>query len=88
MMNPALNADTPPPPPPKPSSHDVSRNGTPQTNPALPVTPSQAYQEGYQSQDKVRAQFVNAAQSPAPGNLPRPPTVEEGWLPDVVRDKS
>ncbi|OJJ83417.1 vacuolar protein sorting family 37 protein [Aspergillus glaucus CBS 516.65] len=87
-MNPALNADTPPPPPPKPSSHDVSRNGTPQTNPALPVTPSQAYQEGYQSQDRVRAQSVNAAQSPAPGNLPRPPTVEEGWLPDVVRDKS
>lgn len=84
-MNP-VNSDTPPPPPPKPSSHDVSRDGTPQTNPALPVTPSQAYQEGYQSQDNAHVQSVIA--QPALGTLPRPPTVEEGWLPDVVRDKS
>ncbi|EYE91248.1 vacuolar protein sorting family 37 protein [Aspergillus ruber CBS 135680] len=87
VVSQAINADTPPPPPPKPSSHDVSRNGTPQMNPVLPIPPSQAYQEGY-SQGRARAQSVNAAQSPAPGNLPRPPTVEEGWLPDVVRDKS
>lgn len=79
MMNPALNTDTPPPPPPKPGSHEASQGGTPQMNPAVP---SQVSQEGYQTQNSQSFQH----QIDAP--LPKPPTVEEGWLPDVVRDKS
>lgn len=94
MMNPALNPHTPPPPPPKPSSHEASQGGTPQMNPALPVA-SQAFQEGYQTQDSARSRAGNAYPSPSPANtahtntpLPKPPAVEEGWLPDAVRDKS
>lgn len=91
-MNPSLNPDTPPPPPPKPSSHEVSRMGTPQTNQPLP--PFQY--EGQYSQDR-NSQPGNGSQSPyistlnypnSQSNLPKPPTVEEGWLPDKVKDKS
>lgn len=89
-MNPALNPDTPPPPPPKPGSHEPSRGGTPQTNPAaLP----QAVSGAYQTQEGVRG-GGNLQQQPqqqppqTEASLPRPPTVEEGWLPDVVQDKS
>lgn len=94
MINPALNPDTPPPPPPKPSSHEANRGSTPQTNSALPVT-SQASQEDYQPQYSARTRAGNAYPSPSPANtahtntpLPKPPAVEEGWLPDAVRDKS
>ncbi|EAU35981.1 conserved hypothetical protein [Aspergillus terreus NIH2624] len=76
MNPPNLNPDTPPPPPPKPSSHEASRGGTPQIH--SPATPQMS---------------TNRYPSPAMANLqpdvlPRPPTVEEGWLPDGVKDKS
>ncbi|KAJ6036177.1 hypothetical protein N7540_000456 [Penicillium herquei] len=84
MMNPALNADTPPPPPPKPSSHEASRGGTPQ-NASMPA-PQQPTSSGY----RPDAQMISAQQSPYPqqGPLPAPPTIEEGWLPEEVKDKS
>lgn len=75
MSNPALNADTPPPPPPKPSSHEASRGGTPQNTSMPPQQPSHAGHqlEYHQTQ---------------PAYLPAPPTIEEGWLPELVKDKS
>ncbi|RJE24292.1 hypothetical protein PHISCL_03401 [Aspergillus sclerotialis] len=91
-MNPSLNPDTPPPPPPKPSSHEVSRMGTPQTNQPLP----HFQHEGQYSQER-NSQPGNGSQSPylstmnypnSQTTLPKPPTVEEGWLPDNVKDKS
>ncbi|KAL5358264.1 hypothetical protein BJX96DRAFT_39030 [Aspergillus floccosus] len=75
MNPPNLNSDTPPPPPPKPSSHEASRGGTPQIH--SPATPQ-----------------MNANRYPSPmanqqiNVLPRPPTVEEGWLPDEMKEKS
>ncbi|PKY07318.1 hypothetical protein P168DRAFT_324747 [Aspergillus campestris IBT 28561] len=89
-MNPALNPDTPPPPPPKPGSHETSRRGTPQTNPPLPGTP-QNPQEGYYGQSWMNVQAGNQFSSPGvaqPSALPEPPTIEEGWLPGNVNDKS
>lgn len=85
-MNPALNPDTPPPPPPKPGSHEPSRGGTPQTNPAgLPQASSRAYQ----TQEGMRGSgYGQQQQASTEASLPRPPTAEEGWLPDVVQDKS
>ncbi|KAI9928727.1 hypothetical protein MW887_001945 [Aspergillus wentii] len=81
MMNPALNPDTPPPPPPKPSSHEPSRGGTPQT-------PSQQFaaQPYYQDSNKRGQDVVPQSKHQSP--LPKPPTVEEGWLPDTVKEKS
>ncbi|PWY83231.1 hypothetical protein BO94DRAFT_469727 [Aspergillus sclerotioniger CBS 115572] len=92
-MNPALNPDTPPPPPPKPSSHEASRRGTPQINPSHPGTPQQ-FQEGHHAQDRLNMHPGNRYSSPGapnPGSqnaLPKPPTVEEGWLPSGVKEKS
>lgn len=95
IMDPALNPDTPPPPPPKPSSHETSRRGTPQLNQSIPGTPQQQFQGYYQAQEGKNGE--NRYQSPSMGeavhanninSLPKPPTVEEGWLPDVVKDKS
>ncbi|KAJ5281270.1 hypothetical protein N7478_006642 [Penicillium angulare] len=76
MMHAALNPDTPPPPPPKPSSHEASRGGTPQQS-----TPS-----GYRPDTHMNS----AHQSPYPQAvpLPSPPTFEEGWLPEALKDKS
>ncbi|KAK7193620.1 hypothetical protein DPSP01_000173 [Paraphaeosphaeria sporulosa] len=73
-----FNPSTPPPPPPKPSAHS-SGTATPQTGPPLPPPPqssqqsaSQPYPQGSQTQ-------------------PRQPAVsppEDGWLPDVLKDKA
>ncbi|OQD77543.1 hypothetical protein PENDEC_c002G05812 [Penicillium decumbens] len=79
MSNPALNTDTPPPPPPKPSSHEASRGGTPQNTSMPTPQPTQAsYQPEYQQ----------AYHQPQTASLPKPPTIEEGWLPELVKDKS
>lgn len=89
--SPAIAPDTPPPPPPKPSSHDVSRQGTPLSGPGptsrpppiqspkQPETPRQATGAG-EEQQQQQAQQVQ--------ELPEPPRIEDGWLPDVVKDKS
>ncbi|KAL2817844.1 hypothetical protein BJX63DRAFT_419462 [Aspergillus granulosus] len=85
-MNPTMNADTPPPPPPKPSSHEASRRGTPQVNSPAPGTPQlfqqSQYGPGAQTQH-TRHLSLNQANPPT-----RPPTVEENWLPEGVKDKS
>ncbi|KAJ6131139.1 Modifier of rudimentary Modr [Penicillium sp. IBT 18751x] len=75
MSHPALNADTPPPPPPKPNSHDASRGGTPQ-NTSMPPQPA-SYQPD-----------VQAYYQSQPISLPAPPSIEEGWVPEIVKDKS
>ncbi|KAB8255865.1 hypothetical protein BDV32DRAFT_161586 [Aspergillus pseudonomiae] len=78
-MNPTLNADTPPPPPPKPTSHEASRRGTPQLHASQPGTP--------QSQRYRADASMHAATNPIT-SLPRPPTVDEGWIPEIVKEKS
>ncbi|KAJ5160472.1 Modifier of rudimentary Modr [Penicillium canariense] len=86
IMNPSINPDTPPPPPPKPSSHEASRGGTPQNRSSM-STPLQA-QPGHRPDppaSSIQAQYQITSPS-AP--LPAPPSIEEGWLPDIVKDKS
>ncbi|BAE60980.1 hypothetical protein BDV35DRAFT_136183 [Aspergillus flavus] len=83
-MNPTLNSDTPPPPPPKPTSHEASRRGTPQLNPSLPGTPQTLHERPYRA-DTTMHRYSTATN---PNALPRPPTVEEGWLPENVKEKS
>ncbi|KAL4796446.1 hypothetical protein BDV19DRAFT_388272 [Aspergillus venezuelensis] len=79
-MNPAFNPDTPPPPPPKPSSHEASRGGTPQVT-STPATP-QVLQGHYQYGTAGGPTSNTAA------DVPRPPAVEERWLPVEVKEKS
>ncbi|KAJ5576478.1 hypothetical protein N7535_003404 [Penicillium sp. DV-2018c] len=67
-----MNPDIPPPPPPKPNSHEASRGGTPQTTAADTHHPPNTQQGA----------------SPANQYLADPPAIEEGWLPDLVTDKS
>jgi hypothetical protein len=73
-----FNPSTPPPPPPKPSAHS-SGTATPQTGPPLPPPP-------HSSQH-------SSSQPYAPGSQPQPrrPPVsppDDGWLPDVLKDKA
>ncbi|KAL5341772.1 hypothetical protein BJX70DRAFT_26001 [Aspergillus crustosus] len=83
-MNPAFHADTPPPPPPKPSSHEASRRGTPQVNSPPPATPQlQQYRP-----DIANQHFPANTSNPTPPTFQIPPTVEEGWLPDGLKEKS
>ncbi|KKK23120.1 hypothetical protein P175DRAFT_0433083 [Aspergillus ochraceoroseus IBT 24754] len=88
-MNPALHPDTPPPPPPKPGSHEASRKGTPQVNSPAPGTP-QLFQQGQYGPGGT-TQLGNrylSSDTPNAGNvLPQPPTIEEGWLPEGVKEK-
>ncbi|CAG7935497.1 unnamed protein product [Penicillium nalgiovense] len=77
IMNP-VNPDTPPPPPPKPNSHETSRRGTPQNISAHAWQPDNQ-PSGHQGT------YPNNPQQPY---IPDPPTIEEGWLPDLVSDKS
>ncbi|MCJ1356406.1 MAG: hypothetical protein MMC33_006401 [Icmadophila ericetorum] len=79
--SPPFDASTPPPPPPKPSSHEPSRNHTPQTGPPLPPPPSDNSTRQYQQQDQSFQDFTVV-------NGPLPPSTEEGWLPEILRDKS
>ncbi|KAJ5995479.1 hypothetical protein N7481_002456 [Penicillium waksmanii] len=81
IMNPSINPDTPPPPPPKPSSHEASRGGTPQNMSSMP-TPQPPQPPRPDSQ--ATPQYA----SYTPASLPPPPPIEEGWLPDLVKDKS
>ncbi|KAL4868325.1 hypothetical protein BDV12DRAFT_209293 [Aspergillus spectabilis] len=85
-MNPAFHADTPPPPPPKPSSHEASRRGTPQVNTPSPATPQ--LQQGQYRPEVANQQFPQNTSNPHPTTIQRPPTVEEGWLPDGIKEKS
>ncbi|KAF1974963.1 hypothetical protein BU23DRAFT_85189 [Bimuria novae-zelandiae CBS 107.79] len=73
-----FNPSTPPPPPPKPSAHS-SGTATPQTGPPLPPPP-QSYQ-----QPSAQPYGQNAPQTQPQPSIPPP---EEGWLPDVLKDKT
>lgn len=84
MVNSALNTDTPPPPPPKPSSHEASRGNTPQNMTSIPAP--QQTPAGYRADSQGAGVQQTPYSQPAP--LPAPPTVEEGWLPEIVKDKS
>ncbi|KAL1620192.1 hypothetical protein SLS56_009783 [Neofusicoccum ribis] len=81
-----FNASTPPPPPPKPSAHSSGR-GTPLAGPPLPPTPAQIAQAqadpALQQPQAYGSQQPPAENSPAQIELP-----EEGWLPDVLKDKN
>ncbi|KAF2120813.1 hypothetical protein BDV96DRAFT_484979 [Lophiotrema nucula] len=80
-----FNPSTPPPPPPKPSAHSSGR-GTPLTGPPLPPPPgqtSQAYNEYHASSQTYAPNPSQTAQDPVP--IPPP---EDGWLPDVLKDKT
>ncbi|KAL5045710.1 hypothetical protein BDW71DRAFT_207977 [Aspergillus fruticulosus] len=85
-MNPALHADTPPPPPPKPGSHEASRGGTPQVSSPSLAAP-QLHQQGQHGPD-VTNQYLNPSTITPIMNAPRPPTIEEGWLPEGIKEKS
>jgi hypothetical protein len=77
-----FNPSTPPPPPPKPSAH-LSGQGTLQP-PLPPLPPGQQYcdQQQVPSQQFSQSQLQqNASQNGFP--LP-----EDGWLPDIVKDKT
>ncbi|KAJ9252062.1 hypothetical protein DTO195F2_7611 [Paecilomyces variotii] len=97
VRSPAIDPDTPPPPPPKPSSHEASRRGTPQTGPPLPRPPQSVSQAGAQGQTNSEGQ-PTAAYVPSTieevydpnteASQPQPPSIEECWLPDIVKDKS
>ncbi|OJJ49620.1 hypothetical protein ASPZODRAFT_12744 [Penicilliopsis zonata CBS 506.65] len=79
-----LNPDTPPPPPPKPSSHEASRRGTPQASISFPPGSQQQPREGFPG--PAAGPGANPASIPAV--LPEPPSIEEGWLPEIIKDKS
>ncbi|KAJ5489387.1 hypothetical protein N7539_004277 [Penicillium diatomitis] len=86
-MNSPLNAETPPPPPPKPNSHEASRRGTPQNMTSLPMPqqPQSNYRPDSQL-SQVEQAHTHDVLSSAP--LPAPPTAAEGWIPEVLKDKS
>ncbi|GAD96644.1 conserved hypothetical protein [Paecilomyces variotii No. 5] len=96
VRSPAIDPDTPPPPPPKPSSHEASRRGTPQTGPPLPRPPLSVSQAGIQPQTSSGQPTATRVPSTIEGlydpnteaSQPQPPSVEERWLPDIVKDKS
>lgn len=76
-----FNPSTPPPPPPKPSAHS-SGTATPQTGPPLPPPPGQQSQpHNLHPHAPLQNQPPNTAQPSI--SLP-----EEGWLPDILKDKT
>ncbi|KAJ5610855.1 Modifier of rudimentary Modr [Penicillium lagena] len=83
IMNTVVNPDTPPPPPPKPSSHEASRGGTPQNQSSLAAAPQS--QAGYYTETQPGGAPPASYAVPT---LPEPPTVGEGWLPEIIKDKS
>ncbi|EEQ90433.1 uncharacterized protein BDCG_05553 [Blastomyces dermatitidis ER-3] len=98
--NPSLDTETPPPPPPKPTSHEASRKGTPHAGSPLPFPPplsSSAAREPSTTQGQPGHHGDPATARPpdslpddafSADKLPQPPNVEDGWLPDALKDKS
>lgn len=94
-QNPPFNSETPPPPPPKPSSHEASRRGTPQTGPPLPPPPptslsheiSLTQQAGFPNSHTSDPTYQDQ-QPPEPTPQIQPPNIEDGWIPDILKDKS
>jgi hypothetical protein len=72
------DASTPPPPPPKPGVQS-SHTATSTTGPPLPPPPGQA--QAYNDQQQDSQNYSQADQLAV-----QPP--EDGWLPDILRDKT
>ncbi|KAK2799669.1 hypothetical protein FQN51_006801 [Onygenales sp. PD_10] len=87
--NPTAHPDTetPPPPPPKPTSHEASRKGTPHTASPIPVPLLSDSIAGEATQRDPSSESIPDAVG-SPSNPPQPPSIEDGWLPDIVKDKS
>ncbi|EEH21041.1 hypothetical protein PABG_03272 [Paracoccidioides brasiliensis Pb03] len=99
-----LDTETPPPPPPKPSSHETSRINTPQTGSPLPLPPlpsGSIPQESNLSITNAQGQTSPQDDPPltcpadslpddafSPTTLPQPPDIDDGWIPDSLKDKS
>ncbi|KAI9726393.1 MAG: hypothetical protein M1834_009056 [Cirrosporium novae-zelandiae] len=77
-----IDPNAPPPPPPKPSSHETSRLGTPQAGPPLPPPPP-IEQSSQSNRNSQYADQISESTTPAPSPLP-----EEGWVPEILKDKS
>ncbi|KAF2691066.1 hypothetical protein K458DRAFT_288539 [Lentithecium fluviatile CBS 122367] len=79
-----FNPSTPPPPPPKPSAHS-SRTATPRNGPPLP--PPQSQSQPYHSQQAPTQNYAQTSSAPGSEHpIVEPP--DDGWLPDVLKDKS
>ncbi|KAF2832870.1 hypothetical protein CC86DRAFT_450729 [Ophiobolus disseminans] len=74
------DASTPPPPPPKPPGR-ASGNATPATGPPLPPPPPQAYSDQQQ-------QSQNYSQGPPQADRLAVQPPADGWLPNVLREKT
>ena len=70
----SLDQATPPPPPPKPNSHETSQRNTPQ-----------AQQQVY---GQASVEQIGSTGNASVQTFPNPPSIDEGWLPEVVKDKS
>ncbi|EUC29062.1 hypothetical protein COCCADRAFT_40504 [Bipolaris zeicola 26-R-13] len=77
------DASTPPPPPPKPGR--ASGTATPSQGPPLPPPPGQASSSGDPQQHSQTQYHQHGHQVPDQLAVPGP---EDGWLPDVLKDKS
>ncbi|KAL1964259.1 hypothetical protein VTN77DRAFT_7079 [Rasamsonia byssochlamydoides] len=100
IRSPVVDPDTPPPPPPKPSSHEASRRGTPLAGPPPPPPPPPSQSQEYQADSRDQSSGANAVSDAerdssyynkpddAQAPLPEPPSIEDEWLPDIVKDKS
>jgi hypothetical protein len=91
-----VDSETPPPPPPKPDSHEASRRSTPLAGGfplprSSPPGQSQEYQgaiRNYPNDNQLAANPSQAYGSEVPQTLAEPPRLEEGWLPDIVKNKT
>ncbi|OAX80937.1 hypothetical protein ACJ72_04727, partial [Emergomyces africanus] len=98
-LNSHLDTETPPPPPPKQSSHEASRRGTPHASsprPFPPPLPASAAGELFTAQGNPGLHTNPAIARPpdslpddvfSPNTIPQPPSIEDGWLPDTLKDK-
>lgn len=82
-----FDSSTPPPPPPKPSTHSSGR-GTPLGGPPLPPTPTTAQTSqpiyGQPAHDQVES---GAGYQQPEDALPQIDLPEDGWLPEILKDK-
>ncbi|KAK8166600.1 hypothetical protein IWX90DRAFT_385198 [Phyllosticta citrichinensis] len=83
-----FDSSTPPPPPPKPSAHSSGR-GSPLGGPPLPPTPTtaQTSQSPYGQSAFAQVDSAVAYQQPEDA-LPRIDLPDEGWLPEILKDKN
>ncbi|QKX56103.1 uncharacterized protein TRUGW13939_03203 [Talaromyces rugulosus] len=85
-VGPAVGQDTPPPPPPKPTSHEASRRGTPLAGAAGLQSPG--HPQGDQGVNLPGTASTQLFPPGDPNTQVEPPRIEDGWLPDIVKDKS